>query len=531
MYFKGEIFLKKVFSFCLCILFASYLCVGISIKSFAEEMWLNAPIIKSLDMIKNPTDPDQGDAFTKDSYPFTITFTFDDVTLANFSYDTVALLEDCSFYPAPKTGEYSAFYDFENKIFTFYNMLYNGENRTFIITIADKGLFQTVKFNIGQVVPEPENPSSPIESSSSKIESSKAESSSKSSSSKESSSKTSSSKSSSVKASSLPASLSPHILVSSYTYDKNIVSDVPFTVTMEIINSSSYLSAEEIIITFDQSKDINDISVIGQTNIKYIPFLGYGEKQVIDITCVSKDISKDIIQNLKVDITFEYYDVDGEDPIKGKDQAILNFSTKENHTIRVERIQLSDEVYLNEIFLLKFRIVNLGLSNVKNADISITNEQGDEISRTFIGSIEASKAITEPEIPLQFNSLGWHNLIFTVYFSENQEIKSVSSPFTIFISEAPLEESSSEDSSSEESSSKSPAIIVEKSENKIEDSLVLGMFAAIIIVTISYIIYLAYKSISNKKNTELSRNNTNKTTDNVPESLLNDLKNQSQTNK
>lgn len=515
---KGFVILKKIIR--LSIYFLLVLCVFFtSTPNVFGDEWLPAPIIKGLEMTKNETDPDQSNTFTKESYPFTISFTFDDATLSQFSYDTVALLESCSFYPLPGVGEYSAFFDYEKKTFTFYNMLYSGDGRDFVITIADKGYIQKISFNIGYVVPSTNITSS----TNSEVISSKSN---ENSSSKSSSSKESSSKVSSAKAPSLPASITPKILVSSYSFSETLKSSTPFTVSIEIENSSTDIAAEGIIITFDQGKSNNEIKIINSTNIKYIPFLAPLGKETIEIECISENISEVIVQSLSASINFQYYDIEGENPIKANNDVILNFYTKENHTLRIERIQLPDEVYLNEIFNLNFRIVNLGLSKAKNVDISVINEDGAEISRTFIGAIEPSTATTEPSIPLKFNSLGDHNLIFKVYYTENNETKSISSPFKIIISERPLEEDeSSENSSSEESSSKKPAIIIEKSKNSLNDSVILGIFVTIIIITVSYIIYLLFEHIVIAKKSK-NKDNHAKSDNKLAKSILNDLKKQ-----
>lgn len=521
-----------------CILFVTYL-FFCNTQAVYGNQWLPAPIVKGLIMTKNVNDPNQSDDFFKDSYPFTISFTFDDATLNEFSYDTVALLESCSFYPLANVGEYSAFYDYNNKTFTFYNMLYTGDDREFTVTIADKGFVQTISFNIGLVVPESDIESSSSEESSSTIPSSGASTSSKSSSSRESSSKESSSKSSSSKASSsksssskstsskvpdLPASLTPQLIVSSYSYAENITSDIPFVTTIEITNTSESIAAEGIVVTFDQSKSNNSIEIIDGTNIRYIQFIAPGEKQTVEITCISKTISDKSYENLAMTISFEYYDVDGDDPLKGKNESILSFYTEENHTIRIERIQLPDDVYINEIFDLSYRLVNLGLSTAKNVDISILSEKDGELSRTFVGKIDPSTAITEPTIPMQLTKLGQHDLFFVVYYSENGEIKSVQSKFTVFVSDPPPEEDSSEEESSEEPEeevSKKPAVIIEKSENNLDDSLVLGIFVTIIVIIIAYIIYLIAKYfLSNKKVILTDKSNK------ISDTILKDLQEQ-----
>lgn len=496
----------KCFSF-INLIFALFLLISNTSTAFADS-WLPAPIIKGLVMTKNETDPEQTNIFTKDSYPFTISFTFDDMTLSKFSYDTVALLENCSFYPLSGIGEYSAFFDYENKTFTFHNMLYTGEGRTFTVTIADKGYVQTISFSVGNVLPDSdisEESSSEASSLLPPESSSKVESSSKASSSKESSSRTSS-----TRVSSLPASITPQIIVTSYSYGDNIASNIPFTTSIEITNTSGHLAAEELIVTFDQLQTGNDINILDSTNVKYIPFLGPGEKQTFEIKCISKEISDVHVQNLALSIDFQYYDIEGKDPVKGKNEAVLNFYTKENHTIRIERIQLPDEVYVNEIFDMKFRLVNLGLSTAKNVDISVLDgKNGKEISRTFVGLIQPSTAVSEPEIPLQFLDIGEYNLIFKAYYTENNELKEVSSPFTIFVTKRPIEsesesekkesvsseESSSEESSEEEPVSKNPAIIVEKSENNLDDSLVLGIFVTVIMFIVGYILYMIFNAL------------------------------------
>jgi len=423
--------------------------------------WLPPAVISSVEVLVNSGDPDQSGNITVDSHPFTIKLYLIERSFHLLGNTAVAFLDVCSFIPYGGTTGYSAVYDPIENSFTFNNLVYTGEDRQFKFIVAEMDLYQEFSVNVPQAIPFT-NPNSSSEPPSSSQGSA------------------SSSNSSSRSTSSLPASLKPHLLVESYEYGQELCENTPFTLSIHFVNTSVSRAIENAVITFTPQS--NNLQIVGGTNVRYIPFLAAGNKATLEMECVYQG-GGDWVLGLEVSVSFEYYDIEGKDPVSGSDKAIVNISVPTVTGMRLERIEIPQEIVPGTPFELGYRLVNTGENSLDNVDISVLNAEGAEVSRVFIGSLEPGTAADSPSVPLRVSSYEAEEFTFLVYYFDNAgELDTVAATFTVTAllplaeSEIVLQESQN-------------VIVIERREQSSNGTFLMVLFMLGILGLAGYIVY------------------------------------------
>lgn len=368
--------------------------------------------IKNLTMYKNPEDLEKEDLFIyEDSLPFTLIVEFDrDFQIPSGTSLQIVFTGDESVLYKKDHSTPVAECNYTDSTFIFEDLLYTGNGSYISFLLFNETDQYYFSWNASQL--SARNSTSSNVDNSSNINSSKISSS---------SSKTTSNNTSSASR----TSLTPHLLPISFSYEDSVNGLEPFPVKVTVQNFSETLTIENIVLTL--SPDKNLLSIIDSSMVQYIRTLSPGERTSFTIYCIVSDLTQSVSFTLTA--SFEYYDIEKSNPSKSSDKSTIPLSfihASGNPTssdlpsseLRLESITVPENAYDHLSFSLGYRLANIGQSDLSHVDLSLTDSNGEEIARLFLGVLKYGQTVNSPEIPLTFGEVGTYSLTLTAYYRD-----------------------------------------------------------------------------------------------------------------
>lgn len=103
------------------------------------------------------------------------------------------------------------------------------------------------------------------------------------------------------------------------------------------------------------------------------------------------------------------------------DEATEGPAQEKPANIKIQKLSAPSQIYVNVPTNIPYIITNAGKGKAYNAEVYITDENGTEYAREYIGTISESASMPEMVISVKFKEINTYNLIFNVYYEDYEE--------------------------------------------------------------------------------------------------------------
>ncbi len=232
------------------------------------------------------------------------------------------------------------------------------------------------------------------------------------------------------------AALKPHLIVDGYSYGQAVAGqDVPLTFTLK--NTSKSKTMRNIVLNV---KPAGDLRIKSSSDTIYIDSVDPGETVTKTLLFSLGAAAKEEVQIVGLTSTFEYFDIEDENAAQGGDTVSISIPTDTLERVKIQKVELPEMLYPNMEEEIAYSVINSGFSTLYNAEVKVVDEAGTEYADVYIGSIEPSKAITEPYLSIILPEAGEKNLKFVLsYENDKLQTQEVSKDFKATVMEMPVD--------------------------------------------------------------------------------------------
>lgn len=225
------------------------------------------------------------------------------------------------------------------------------------------------------------------------------------------------------------ASLTPHIIISDFSYGGNVSGSSVFDLKMTLKNNSKNIAVQNVIVKLSGGE-------------AFIPAEGTDTISIDKITS-----TKEITQKLKclgttqtgiypvtVSVSYEYFD--GGEKQAQSEELMLSIPVVQPEKIEFGSLSLEDtKVALGEEQDCAFTVINSGRSSVFNGRVKLVDAAGRELASAYIGNLEAGDQFASNyTLPVTLTQEGKTALTLVFeYENDSGEAKSVSREFSVTV--------------------------------------------------------------------------------------------------
>ena len=233
------------------------------------------------------------------------------------------------------------------------------------------------------------------------------------------------------------AALKPHLIVDSYSYgEASAGKDVPVTFTLK--NTSVSKTIRNVVLTVKPS---GDLRIKSASDTIYVDSILPGKTITKSMNFFLGAGAQADVQDIAISSTFEYFDIEGQNAVAGGDSISISIPTDKVERVRIQKVELPDMLYPGTEEEIAYSVVNAGFSTLYNCEIKVVDEEGTEYAYAYVGSLEPSKAASQPYLPIMFDVSGEKNLKFVLtYENEKLQVGEVTRDFTVSVMEMPIYE-------------------------------------------------------------------------------------------
>lgn len=233
------------------------------------------------------------------------------------------------------------------------------------------------------------------------------------------------------------AALKPHLIVDSYSYgEASAGKDVPVTFTLK--NTSASKTIRNVVLTVKAS---GDLRIKSASDTIYVDSIQPGKTITKSMNFFLGAGAQADVQDVAISSTFEYFDIEGQNAVSGGDSITISIPTDTVERVRIQKVELPDMLYPGTEEEISYSVINAGFSTLYNCEIKVVDEEGTEHAYAYVGSLEPSKAASQPYLPIMFDVSGEKNLKFVLtYENEKLQVGEVTRDFTVSVMEMPIYE-------------------------------------------------------------------------------------------
>ncbi len=233
------------------------------------------------------------------------------------------------------------------------------------------------------------------------------------------------------------AALKPHLIVDSYSYgEASAGKDVPVTFTLK--NTSVSKTIRNVVLTVKPS---GDLRIKSASDTIFVDSIQPGKTITKSMNFFLGAGAQADVQDIAISSTFEYFDIEGQNAVAGGDSISISIPTDKVERVRIQKVELPDMLYPGTEEEIAYSVVNAGFSTLYNCEIKVVDEEGTEYAYAYVGSLEPSKAASQPYLPIMFDVSGEKNLKFVLtYENEKLQAGEVTRDFTVSVMEMPVYE-------------------------------------------------------------------------------------------
>lgn len=282
----------------------------------------------------------------------------------------------------------------------------------------------------------------------------------------------------------------PNIMISSYDYGKKVAAGSEFKLHMEVKNTSTSKSIENIVVSMAMPEDL---TIASSSNTFYIRSLSAGAVFDYDIKLQALSTAKAMSSAITLNFVYEYVDDKERKQVTSEEQ--ISIPIYQPDRLSAELANQESEIYAGNEATVSVAYVNKGKGTLYNVEALIETEADVLESKQNLGNFDAGSngSIEFYVTPYEAGTL--EGTITVNYENENMEIKTMEIPFSYDVFEAEemgggyYEEDFYEDMFEGEEES-------DNSENKKILKIILIVLAVIIAIVI---IIVVVKKIKKKK--------------------------------
>ena len=233
------------------------------------------------------------------------------------------------------------------------------------------------------------------------------------------------------------SALKPHLIVDSYSYgEASAGKDVPVTFTLK--NTSASKTIRNVVLTVKAS---GDLRIKSASDTIYVDSIQPGKTITKSMNFFLGAGTQADVQDIAISSTFEYFDIEGQNAVSGGDSITISIPTDTVERVRIQKVDLPDMLYPGTEEEIAYSVVNAGFSTLYNCEIKVVDEEGTEYAYAYVGSLEPSKAASQPYLPIMFDVSGEKNLKFVLtYENEKLQAGEVTRDFAVSVMEMPVYE-------------------------------------------------------------------------------------------
>lgn len=222
-------------------------------------------------------------------------------------------------------------------------------------------------------------------------------------------------------------SLTPHIIISDFSYGGTVSGSSVFDLKMTIKNNSKSIPVQNVIVkisggeAFITAEGTDTVSIDEISSTKEITqkmkCLGTAQTGIYPVT---------------VSVSYEYFD--GGEKQAQSEELMLSIPVVQPEKIEFGSLSLEDtKVPVDEEQDCAFTVINSGRSSVYNGKIKLLDSQGNELASAFIGNIDAGgQFVSNYTLPVTISKAGLTQLTLVFdYENDSGEEKSVSRSFNV----------------------------------------------------------------------------------------------------
>lgn len=231
------------------------------------------------------------------------------------------------------------------------------------------------------------------------------------------------------------AALKPHLIVDGYSYDQAVAGQ-DVTVSFTLKNTSINKTMRNVVLTIKPS---GDLRIKSASDTIYIDSIEPRKTVTKSLKFTLPASAKTPVQDIGIASTFEYFDIEGQNAVSGGDSISVSIPTATVERVRIQKVDLPEMLYPNAEEEIAYSIINTGFTTLYNCEIKVVDEAGTEYAYAYVGSIEPSKAVTEPYLPVLFQESGEKSLKFILTYENDQlKVQEVVRDFTANVMEMPV---------------------------------------------------------------------------------------------
>lgn len=183
--------------------------------------------------------------------------------------------------------------------------------------------------------------------------------------------------------------MTPNLIVSRYSYGKEVIAGEEFELEMELQNTNSKITVENTVM----SADTGDALVIADSsNTFYIEQLK--PRETVKKTLRLKALPEGQNANGAVTLSFKYEYLKKEERAQGSSEVKIAVPIVHPDRFSVGEIKTEEEAWVNEEASISLPYVNKGKSTVYNMEARLETGMASDESYKFLGNVEAGSSGT-----------------------------------------------------------------------------------------------------------------------------------------
>lgn len=228
-------------------------------------------------------------------------------------------------------------------------------------------------------------------------------------------------------AASASSSLTPHIIISDFSYGGTVSGSSVFDLKMTLKNNSKNIPVQNVIVkisggeAFITAEGTDTVSIDKISSTKEITqkmkCLGTAQTGIYPVT---------------VSVSYEYFD--GGEKQAQSEELMLSIPVVQPEKIELSSLSLEDaKVPVDEEQDCAFTVINSGRSSVYNGRVKLLDAAGNELASAYIGNLDAGgQFASNYTLPVTFSKAGLTQLTLVFdYENDSGEAKSVSRSFSV----------------------------------------------------------------------------------------------------
>lgn len=230
-----------------------------------------------------------------------------------------------------------------------------------------------------------------------------------------------------VTQSAVQQSLTPHIIISDFSYGDTVNGNDVFDLNFTLQNNSKSITVQNVIVKISGGEAFVPAEGTDTVSIEKISSTA---KITQKLKCLAATPSG--IYPVSVSVSYEYFDA-GEKQSQSEELS-LSIPVTQPERVEIGSLSLADtKVTAGEEQDCPFTVINSGKSTVYNGRVRLLDANENELAAAYIGNIEAGTQFqSNYTLPLTLNTQGMQSLTLVFeYENDAGEAKSVSRQFSV----------------------------------------------------------------------------------------------------